>query len=446
MIQMNLHQVTAIVGGSLVGKEARIQGVTTDSRGSCQGQLFVALRGEFFNGEDFCQAAVEQGAAAVMVANAVEVEVPQIIVKDTLVALQALASAWVKQTGVKVIAVTGSNGKTTVKNMLEAVLSQKYKCFATSGNYNNEIGVPLSLLAISKSHDVAVIEMGAAQVGDIAHLTKIIKPDIALITNVGEAHVGRFGSEANIAKGKAEIYQALAPDDLAVVNLDSPYANSWLELISSRVQTFGVHADAHFRLVKTDDGFQVLTRRDEAFELSLPVLGDHNYMNATAVVAIALNMRLSFADIQQGLNTFIPEAGRLALAQAEDSGLQVIDDSYNANPASVNAAIDVLKGLSKPTLLILGDMAELGEYAPQMHQNVGQYAADQGIDQIWAVGEFAEHICHENSKSCQPFQAVDELITHLGHHQPVNGTVLVKGSRSMRLERVVAVLLKGGVA
>ncbi len=453
MIQMNLHQIAAVVGGSLVGKEARIQGVTTDSRTDCSGKLFVALKGEFFDGEAFCQAAVQQGAAAVLVANAVEVDVPQLIVKDTLVALQALSAAWVKQTGVKVVGITGSNGKTTVKNMLFSVLTQKYDCYATSGNYNNEIGVPLSLLSISKTDQVAVIEMGAAQIGDIAHLTSIIKPDVALITNVSNAHVGRFGSEANIAIGKAEIYEALSRDGLAVINADSPYAAEFGQKVKGKLVKFGTVEGADFRLIEKDQSYQVITRRGETFDLDLPVIGRHNYINATAVVAIALSLHVSFAEISTGLRGFIPEAGRLQCVK-DDNQVQVIDDSYNANPASVNAAIDVLKEQSKPTTLILGDMAELGEFATQMHQAVGQYAQQQGIDRILAVGEYADTVCQIESTGdttaagfeCLSFNAVEDLMTHLKQHQPDQGTVLVKGSRSMRLERVVDVLIKGKVA
>ncbi len=453
MIQMNLHQVAAIVGGSLVGKEARIQGVTTDSRSDCSGQLFVALQGEYLNGEDFCEAAVRQGAAAVMVANAVEVDVPQLIVKDTLVALQAMATAWVKQTGVKVIGITGSNGKTTVKNMLFSVLTQKYDCYATTGNYNNEIGVPLSLLSISKTDQVAVIEMGAAEIGDIAHLTSIIKPDVALVTNVSNAHIGRFGSEAEIAVGKAEIYQALDRDGLAIINADSPYADEFEQKVKGKVIKFGTSANADFRLLENNNGYQVLTHRGETFDLDLPVIGRHNFINATAVFTIALAMHVSFAEIATGLQDFVPEAGRLQRLSGAGQ-LQVIDDSYNANPASVSAAIDVLKTQIKPTTLILGDMAELGEFATQMHQEVGQYAQQQGIDQIWAVGDFAETVCQIESTNqsagdgfqCRSFHAVEDLMAHLKQHQPDQGTVLVKGSRSMRLERVVDVLTRGKVA
>lgn len=456
MIQMNIHQISAIVGGNLVGKEARIQGVTTDSRSDCGGMLFVALKGAYFDGADYCQAAVDKGAAAVLVAHAVEVDVPQLIVKDTLVALQVLATAWIKQTGVKVVGITGSNGKTTVKNMLYAVLSQKYSCFATSGNYNNEIGVPLSLLSVRKEDDVAVIEMGAAQVGDIALLTEIIKPDIALVTNVGSAHVGRFGSEEQIATGKAEIYQALDSTGLAIINTDSIYADKFRQAVNCNVLTFGSDDQADFKLVEMANGYQVQTRRGEAIDFELPVLGRHNYINATAVIAIGLSMRLSVEEITTGLNQFKPEAGRLQLHKHE-SGLSVINDSYNANPASVNAAIDVLKTQSKPTLLIIGDMAELGKYSTQYHQDVGKYAKQQGIDQVIAVGEHAENVCLgtasdqalnsvDKPKDCYSFSAVEEVMTHLKTHKLQHGTVLVKGSRSMRLERVVDALINGKVA
>lgn len=450
MIQMNLHQMMAITGGSLVGKEARIQGVTTDSRNDCSGRLFVALKGVFHNGEDYCQQAVEQGAAAVMVSQAVEVDVPQLIVKDTLVAMQALANAWVKQVGTKVVAITGSNGKTTVKNMLFSVLQQRYQCHATKGNYNNEIGVPLSLLSIAKEDEVAVIEMGAAQVGDIAHLTGMIKPDISLVTNIGNAHVGRFGSEANIATAKAEIYQALDSKGLAVVNADSPYCEQFKNQISSRIITFGESEHADFRLCQVHDVWVVRTRRGEQIELNLPVIGYHNFLNATAVVAIAMSLRLTAAEIHKGLAKFKPEPGRLEKHE-NSAGLVIINDAYNANPASVEAAIDVLKTQVKPTVLILGDMAELGEYAQQMHQQVAGYAQAQDIDHVLAVGEYAATICaaiqtNQSKTDCHAFARVDELMTHLRETPPEQGTVLVKGSRSMRLERVVDVLMSGEVA
>lgn len=443
MIQMNLHQIAAIVGGSLVGKEARIQGVTTDSRQDCQGKLFIALKGEQFDGHQFCQQAEQQGAAAMLVSQAVEVDVPQVICKDSLQALQALATAWVRQTDVKVVGITGSNGKTTVKNMLYSVLSQRFRCMATRGNYNNEIGVPLTLLSIAQQDEVAVIEMGAAQVGDIHLLAEMAGPDIALVTNVSQAHIGRFGSEAEIAQGKGEIYQALGADGLAVVNADSPYAEQWMASLSTPCLTFGEQEKADVRLIKQSQGYAIQLAQGETFVVQLPVLGHHNYLNACAVSAIASSMDMTAAEIAKGLADFEPEAGRLNSLKVSEQ-LQVIDDSYNANPASVKAAIEVLQEQAKPTVLIVGDMAELGDAAINLHSDVGQYAQQQGVDQIYAVGQYAGAICQGNESRCQAFDAVEKLMAYLSKQQIEQGTVLVKGSRSMRMERIVEMLVAGG--
>jgi UDP-N-acetylmuramoyl-tripeptide--D-alanyl-D-alanine ligase len=442
MIQMNLHQVAAIVGGSLVGKEARIQGVTTDSREDCKGKMFIALKGEQFDGHQFCQKAVQQGAAAVLVSKAVEVEVPQVICDDSLLALQALATAWVKQTGVKVIGVTGSNGKTTVKNMLYSVLSQKMNCMATAGNYNNEIGVPLTLLSISQHDEVAVIEMGAAQVGDIQLLAEMAQPDISLVTNVSQAHIGRFGSEAQIAEGKGEIYQILGPDDLAIINADSPYATQWQLKLEAPFVTFGESELADVRLIKQSHGYAIKIQDNSPFAVKLPVLGHHNYLNACAVAAIAFSMGLSEEVICKGLAQFKPEAGRLNSVHITDD-LQIIDDCYNANPASVKAAIDVLKEQTKPTVLIVGDMAELGEASSSLHSDIGQYASQQGVDHIYAVGQYANAVCQGQGSRCQSFDVVDKLMAHLANEQITQGTVLVKGSRSMKMERIVEMFVEG---
>ncbi|TDR22729.1 UDP-N-acetylmuramoyl-tripeptide--D-alanyl-D-alanine ligase [Marinicella litoralis] len=442
MIQMNLHQVAAIVGGSLVGKEARIQGVEIDSRADCQGKLFVALKGARVDGHAFCQQAANQGAAAVLVSSAVEVDVPQIICEDSLQALQALASAWVKQTGVKVIGITGSNGKTTVKNMLYSVLSQNNQCMATQGNLNNEIGVPLTLLSISRSDDFAVIEMGAAQLGDIEFLTEMAQPQMAVITNVSQAHVGRFGSQDNVAKGKGEIYQALSAQALAVINQDSPYAVQWKQGLQSPFITFGESVESDYRLFENKEGYAIKTQTGDVFSVKLPVLGHHNYLNACAVTAMAMSLGVKAEEVTQGLMQFTPESGRLNLMKLSDH-LQVIDDSYNANPASVNAAIDVLKNQAKPTTLIVGDMAELGHESVQMHANVGNYAISNGVDEIWAVGEFAAAVCQGHEAQCKVFDQVETLVAHLQNKKFEHGTILVKGSRSMKMERVVNAIVGG---
>lgn len=440
MIKMNLHQIAAIVGGQMVGKEARIQGVCTDSRTVKAGELFVALKGEQFNGEKFCQQAADQGAAAVLVSQAVEVSVPQIICEDALQALTALAKAWLKQCQAKVIAITGSNGKTTVKNMLYTVLSQSHKCFATPGNLNNEIGVPLSVLQLGLMDEFAVIEMGAAQLGDIEHLCQVAPPDVALVNNVSNAHVGRFGSVDNIAKGKGEIYQALGRHGVAVINRDDAYARKWIDQVTAEVVTFGSHEDSDVCLLNGDGVPAVYKGKNGELTCHLTVLGKHNQYNAAAVIAIAQALSISDADIIKGLATFQAEPGRMELVgQVKD--VTLINDAYNANLASSQAAIDVLKGMPKPTVLVMGDMAELGEFADEMHQGVGAYAAQQAIDRVMAVGQYASQICQNNNSRCETFQDVDGVVAALKKDWPKTGTILVKGSRSMKMERVVEALM-----
>jgi UDP-N-acetylmuramoyl-tripeptide--D-alanyl-D-alanine ligase len=443
MIQMNVHQISAIVGGSMVGKEARIQGVEIDSRADCHGRLFVALPGERVDGHEYCRQAVEQGAAAVLVARPVEVGVPQIICQNTLQALQALAAAWIRQTSAKVIGITGSNGKTTVKNMLLSVLSQKHRCTATMGNLNNEIGVPLSLLSVAKDDQFAVIEMGAAQLGDIRLLASLAQPHMAVVTNVSQAHIGRFGSEDNIAEGKGELFEGLSSEGVAVINADSPYAGQWLASTPAKTVTFGQAETADYRLLETDTGFVIRCGDQQRSAIDLPVPGRHNYLNACAVYAMTSELGVSAADIVSGLKAFQAAPGRLNTTRINQQ-LTVIDDSYNANPASFKAAIDVLQEQASPTVLVVGDMAELGDSAADWHQQVGAYARCHQIDQVLAVGEFAPAVCAGYQQACQSFQAVGELLEHLKTHVIDQGTVLVKGSRSMRLEQVVEFLVAGG--
>ncbi|WP_154223845.1 UDP-N-acetylmuramoyl-tripeptide--D-alanyl-D-alanine ligase [Marinicella rhabdoformis] len=441
MIKMNLHQICAVVGGSMVGKEVRIHGVSTDSRTVEKGQLFVALKGEHFNGESFCQQAVARGAAAVMVSDAVEVDVPQLICENTLEALEALAKAWLRQCDVRVVAVTGSNGKTTVKNMLHAILSQSHRCFATPGNWNNEIGVPLSLLQLSPEDDFAVIEMGAAQIGDIAHLTELVKPDVALVNNVSNAHVGRFGSIENIAIGKGEIYEALADNGVAIINGDDVFKKMWQMSVSSQQLTFGGSESSDVRLLEATGTTQIMLPGEHVITIDLPVLGRHNQMNAAAAVAVAVSLAIEEHDMVAGLASFIPEKGRMECAGSINNTL-IIDDSYNANLASAKAAIDVLQVMKSPSVLVMGDMAELGEFAVQMHEEIGLYADTKGIDTVLAVGKYAGAVCSQRKTKCEAFNDVDAVIEALKSEYLVGGTVLVKGSRSMQLERVVDALVQ----
>lgn len=447
MIKMQLHQIAAVVNGRLVGKDARIQGVSTDSRSIQPGQLFVALVGVNFDGAEFCQQAISQGAAAVLVNRPVEVSVPQIICEDSQFALGHLASAWLQQCGPKVIAITGSNGKTTVKNMLYSVLRQVGQTEATRGNYNNEIGVPLTILALKPETAYLILEMGAAEPGDIRYLTTIAKPDVALVTNVSAAHIGRFGNLETIAESKAEIYQALDADGIAVINRDDSHAPQWLESTDNKVG-FGEALESDYRLVlnKTDSKASVELPDGEKLTLKLPVLGKHNLLNAAAVVAIADQLNVAKDQIEHGLRHFKPESGRLQQHDLPQGGI-LIDDSYNANPASMQAAIKVLAGLPKPQLLVCGDMLELGELAASAHYELGLFAQQQGIDQLLVVGEWSNQVCLGfGSKACQAFAQIETLLQNIEDYKLSVGSILVKASRGMRLERVVKVLTAGEAA
>lgn len=447
MIKMQLHQIAAVVNGRLAGKDARIQGVSTDSRTAQPGQLFVALVGENFDGAAFCQQAIAQGAVAVLVNRPVEVSVPQIICENSQLALGHLASAWLQQCSPKVIAITGSNGKTTVKNMLYSVLSQAGKTEATGGNYNNEIGVPLTVLALKPETAYLILEMGAGQPGDIRYLTDIAKPDVALVNNVSAAHLGRFGSLETIAETKGEIYQALGADGVAVINKDEKYVAQWLESVNNSVG-FGENPDSDYRLCLSEDGLSAHIEMPdgEQLKVKLPVLGKHNLLNAAAVVAIADQLHVPMLQIEYGLRHFKPESGRLQQHDLSQGGL-LIDDSYNANPASMQAAIKVLAGLPKPQILICGDMLELGESAATAHFDIGRYAQLQGLDRLLAVGEWADQVCLGfGNKESQAYAQIEPLLQDLKNHPMPVGSILVKASRGMRLERVVKILMAGQAA
>ncbi|MCX7545153.1 UDP-N-acetylmuramoyl-tripeptide--D-alanyl-D-alanine ligase [Marinicella gelatinilytica] len=447
MIKMQLHQIAAIVNSQLVGKDVRIKGVSTDSRTVQPGQLFVALAGEHFDGADYCQQAVEHGAVAVLVSRPVEVSVPQLICDDTQKALAALASAWLQQCQAQVIAITGSNGKTTVKNMLYSVLKQQASVQATAGNYNNEIGLPLTVLALKPETKYLILEMGAGQAGDIAYLCEIAPPNVALVNNISEAHVGRFNGLDAIAKTKGEIYQALQSGGLAVINVDDNYHDSWSIPNGVNQVRFGRHKDADYRLMdNSQETVQVKTSDGQTIHLRLPVAGGHNLMNAAAVVAMAHWLGFSVEHIASGLSHFKPEAGRLQRHHFKQGGL-LIDDSYNANPASMQAALSVLQQSPKPRVLVCGDMLELGETAILAHKKVGETAKIMGIENVYAVGDWADAVCQGfGDSACHSFCQTEQLIEALNKKLDRTGTVLVKASRGMRLERIVEALLAESAA
>lgn len=426
MISMNLHQANALVGGTLIGKALQFRGISTDSRKDCTGTLFVALKGENYDAEQFCQQAIDNGAIAILVTHAVDLEISQLICGDSLKALSILAKNWAKQCQAKIIAITGSNGKTTVKNMISSILSQSNQCSATHGNLNNEIGVPLTLCQIHPEDKFAVIEMGAAKLGDISWLISLVEIDTAVITNISAAHIGRFGSFENIIQEKGQILSTLTDKAYAILPFDDVHFSMWNKSLDCNVLSFGNDSQADVNTATLN-------------EIHLPIAGKHNMTNAACAKAIALSCDITEQDIIQGLEKFKPEMGRLENL-GSINGVQIINDAYNANPNSVKAAIDVLAQIKGSTVLILGDMAELGEDSQSLHQQVGKYAQESNINYFFSIGEHSK-CASESFNGGQHFNKIDELKDYLHKNWSTFDTLLVKGSRSMHLENLINTLI-----
>ena len=434
MISMNLHQAAAVTGGTLVGKPAQFHGVSSDSRSDCSGRLFIAIKGENFNGENYCQQALDNGAVAVLVSSAQEVSCPQLICDNALLSLSTLAKNWAKQCKTEIIAITGSNGKTTVKNMVKSIFSISYKCSATQGNLNNEIGVPLTLCNISQEDQYAIIEMGAAKLGDISWLASLVNIHTAVITNVSPAHIGRFGSYDNIVSEKSKIISNLSDESFAVVPKNSRHFEAWNNDTHGKIISFGM-TDADVN-IDSSIQFNLLFNGLKITDIKLPVAGKHNKINAACATAVALSFNIKLDDIKLGLEKFNPESGRLQNLGLVN-GIIIINDSYNANPESAKAAIDVLSELDQPTTLVLGDMAELGIESVKWHQEIGEYARINKITHLLTIGKDSIHTSQAYSDNPLHFNDIPTLSSHLLKNWNSYGTLLVKGSRSMQLEKLI---------
>lgn len=446
---MNLYasEIAALVGGRLVGNDTAVQGVGTDTRSLASSALFVALRGERFDGHEFVRRAASLGAVAALVDRQADVPLAQIVVADTLTALQRLAAAWRLRCPARVFAVTGSNGKTTVKEMLSAILRQGASALATRGNLNNHIGVPLTLLELESSHDYAVIELGANHPGEIALLTRLVRPNAGVITNAADAHLQGFGSREGVARAKGELFADLAADGNAVINADDHFAPLWAELAGDRRQvTFGMahDADVRARAIEYDGAltrFRLVTPDGEA-AVELPLAGRHNVANALAAAAASWSMNLPLPAIAAGLGETAPVAGRLQ-RRITKSGAVLIDDSYNANPSSLAAALEVLVAEGECGWLVLGDMGELGEGAEAAHAEAGRAARKAGVGRLFAVGELSAAAVHAFGEGARHFPDRDALIAALLEDLCPGVTLLVKGSRAAAMEQVVAALEPG---
>ena len=444
---MRLSEAAIAVQGRIIGEDVLFTSVGTDSRKPVANQLFVALRGEHFDGHAYASQSLQQGAAAAMLSCAQPDAAPALMVADTRLGLGKLAGHWRSKFNLPLAAITGSNGKTTVKEMLACILradrGDDDAVLVTQGNLNNDIGLPLTLLRLREHHHYAVAEMGMNHAGEIAYLSKIGRPTVALVNNATSAHLGGFGSVDAIARAKGEIFEGLAANGVAVINIDDAFAPLWKMLSAPHhIMTFGLeHAadvSADYQLNADSSQLQMKTPIGQ-IDFTLPVAGLHNVRNALAAATVALAMHMPLAAIAKGLSRFGGVAGRLQ-HKAGINGSRIIDDTYNANPASMKAAIDVLAGQIGEKLLVLGDMGELGPDAERLHAEIGHYAKRAGIAYLYALGELSLATVKAFGHGAQHYETPEALASVISRRMGADAVVLVKGSRFMRMERLVSLI------
>jgi len=455
---MMLSQAADALKAKLSGADICFNAVSKDTRTLAAGDLYIAIKGENFDGHEFVSQAKTAGAVAAMVSEVQPVELPQLCVDDTRSALGKLASHWAKHWQIqakeiddkkivvrKMIGITGSNGKTTVKGMCGSIFSQAVgdECvLMTPGNLNNDIGMPLTLLSLRDQHCYAVIEMGANHVGEIDYLSSLACPDIAIVTNAGSAHLEGFGSLKNVATAKAEIFNGLDEHGTAIINLDDTFAETWLAASLAKSQiTFSMkNKNADCYAVERGAGVYDFRLPVGSAEISLSVPGRHNVMNALAAAGAACAADVELKAIETGLNAFENLQGRLKINLMQ-RGVMVIDDSYNANPGSMRAAIDVLASYPNKTVLVLGDMGELGTDSSLLHTQIGEYAKQLKINVLYATGKQSLNTVQAFGSDAKYFEDKNSLLKTLDEELVGDEVVLVKGSRSAKMEDVVFGLL-----
>ena len=449
-MKRTLQQFAADCGGELLGEERTYTQVSTDTRKLAAGELFVALRGPNFDGNTFVDAAFAMGAAGAVVDRRPAVAaaaLPRILVPDTLVALQRAAAVWRKRCAIPVVGVAGSNGKTTVKEMIASILAQLGPTLATRGNLNNHIGVPLTLLRLAATDRFAVIEMGANNAGEVAKLARLAAPAVGIVTNAGEEHLEGFGSLDGVARAEGEMFAGLSSDGVAIINEDDAYAAMWRSMTRARVLSFGVSAAADVRAENIrssldEQGFRaqfVMISPLGRAECELRLAGMHNVVNALGAAAAAIAAGATLEPVVSGLATMRPVAGRLQWKAARGGGW-IIDDSYNANPSSLQAAIDVLAVLPGRRWLVIGEMGELGAQAVASHQAAGTYALRHGVERLFAMGELTKYTVEQFGAAAQWFASSEALTDAVARAMTAEVRLLVKGSRVNRLERLVQAL------
>lgn len=447
MIRVSLQTLADALNAELIGTDTQIDSVTTDTRQVTQGGLFIALKGEKFDAHEFAADAVKAGAGALLVSKRLPVVVPQLVVADTRIALGQLGG-WVRQqVPARVVGLTGSSGKTSVKEMTAAILRECGNVLYTAGNFNNDIGVPLTLLRLTAEHDFAVIEMGANHLGEIAYTTALARPETALVNNLSAAHLEGFGSLAGVARAKGEIFDGLPEDGIAVINADNNDWANWQHKLSGKTvwrfsPTYGEGINFSATDVKISPLNTAFTLHSPqgSIDVSLPVPGRHNIANALAAAALAMSVGASPENVRAGLATLQSVKGRL-FPIALSEGKTLLDDSYNANVGSMTAAAQVLSEMPGYRVMAVGDMAELGAESESCHRQVGEAIRNAGIDKVFSIGHDSRIIsdvtgCGEHLEDKAALTA--RLTSLLSEHAVI--TVLIKGSRSAAMEQVVRAL------
>jgi UDP-N-acetylmuramoyl-tripeptide--D-alanyl-D-alanine ligase len=448
MISGRLSEVAHQLRGDLSGGDDSFHGLSTDTRTLESGQLFVALKGPHYNGNRFVEEAEKRGAAGALVSETYRGGFPQIRVPDTLHSLGMIAALWRNRFDPIVVAVTGSVGKTTVKEMLNAILSRHAPTLSTQRNLNNEIGVPLTLCCLAEQHRLAVIEMGANHAREIATLCEIAKPAIGVVTMAAASHLEGFGSVEGVARAKGELFEALGPDGTAIINADDSYAGLWREISTAgRTVFFGLGSTAEVTAKeiaaceRNGDNLRFkLVTPEGTVPVTLPLPGKHNISNALAAAAAALSAGVSLEDIAGGLASMKSVSGRLEVIAGPD-GSRLVNDTYNANPRSVRAALDYLTDLDGTAWAVLGDMGELGADTIELHGEVGDYARSLGIERLFGIGELSRETVRRFGSGGEHFADQDSLLDAIRSDLTGDVNLLVKGSRMMRLERVIAGLM-----
>jgi UDP-N-acetylmuramoyl-tripeptide--D-alanyl-D-alanine ligase len=456
MMKLSLAKLAAIFAAELSAsdqlkyQDSFFQGVSTDTRTLKPGNLFIALEGENYDGHLFIDEALKKGAVAALVKRPMPAALPQIQVSDTVHAFGALAHYWRKQFDLPVVGLTGSNGKTTLKNMVASILraacdNQADRVLSTEGNLNNHIGVPMMLSRLDPAHRYGVIEMGMNHFGEISYLTQMVCPTVAIITNAAPAHLQGVSDLAGVARAKGEIFSGLAQAGAAILNREDTYYAYWKGLIGQRLcLTFGFNepADVHVIMHSSSDSLKqpitIITPCDR-IEVELPLLGQHNVMNALAATAACTALHIDAQAIKAGLENIEPAKGRLQM-HSFPRDIRLIDDTYNANPASLQAAVKVLAKFPGNKILILGDMRELGDEASDLHANMGKTIRQAGIDQLFTYGDLSEQISKNFGSNAYHFSDQSVLVSALKQQVQPNSTLLIKGSRYMKMEKVVEAL------